>query len=315
MHTLNPVIAEVYHGDVDTGVFFERALEFIKRTAYQTQYPDRKAMSLIPVSTEAGEGATHITYQLWDEHGVAKLLATMADDIPRIDVDAKEFTSPIKPAGAAFGYTIDEIAAARMANTPLSQRKATATMTAFVTLVNKIAWNGNPATGIPGMFNNPNILTGTVPDGVSTTTPWSTKTPSEINEDLNLVMNAIITASFGKFLPDTILLPIAQFQRINSTKMSVDNPDTIRMYFLKNNPWIKTIDMLPELANGNNDVLSSDSILCYKKDPLFLTLEIPKMMRFEPIERRGLEFIISGHGRIGGTIIYQPLSVSLYGGL
>ena len=313
---INPDVAAVFHEDADTGVFFERQVEFVKTTAYETMYPARKAMELLPVNFGVNEGAQSIIWYLWDEVGMCKIIAAAGDDIPRIDVKAREFSSPIKPLAGSFGYSVDEIAAARFANVPLSQRKANAAVKAFERLVNKIAWNGDTPTALPGFLNNPNITTGTVPNGASpAATPWSGKTQLEILFDMNLVTKAIISATQGEIVPDTILLPVDQHALIATRNMSVDNDRTILQFFLANNPWIKRVETLPELLAANNSVYATDVIVAYNKSEEFLTLEIPKMFRFEPIERRGLDFIIVRHGRIGGVIIYQPLSVSIYDGI
>jgi hypothetical protein len=310
----SPVIESYYHKDVDTGVFFERQLEFIKARAYETLYPARKAMDLLPVSFEAPEGARSITYMLWDEVGMCKIIAAAADDIPRIDVKAQEFTSPVRSGGGAFGYTVDDIAAANMAGVPLSQRKANAAVKAFNRLVNHIAWNGDASTGLPGLFNNPNIITGTVPAGTGGV-PWNLKTPTEILKDLNIAVTAVIDATAGEIQPDTLLLPVEQHALIATTSMSVDNGKTILEFFIANNPWIRRAETLPDLKAEYNEVFATDAFVIYNQNEEFLTLEIPKMFEFLPIERRGLEFIINGHGRIGGTIVYQPLSVAIYDGI
>jgi len=317
---LSPVIREQFRGDAEnTGVFFERQLEHIKATQYQTIYAATKATQLLPVSTEAGEGATSITFRLWDEVGIMKLIATAGDDIKRVDVKCREFITPIKPMAGAFGYSIDEIAAAAMANVALDSRKATALTNAYNRLVNQIAWNGDADTGIPGLLSNPNITTGTVPDPGSGTV-WSVKTAQQILDDMNLIASAPINAVQGNlddaFVPDTMLLPVEQYTLVATKNMSDDTGQTtILKFFMENNPWIKKVDWLPELKNGNNSVLSSDAALVYKNDPMNLTLELPKLLQFLPVERRGLEFITNGHARIGGVIVYQPLSIALYDGI
>lgn len=313
---MDAAIAAHYKEDSDTGIFFQRQLEFLKARAYETIFASTKAMQLIPVSFEVPEGAKTIIWELFSEVGFAKLLAASGDDIPRVDVNVQEFTSPVKGGGAGFGISIDDIAAAQMAGVPLNARKATAATRAFTRLVNRIAWNGDVATGLPGFLSNTNVSTGTVPAGVGGTV-WTLKTPLEIVSDLNLVTTAPINASRGELMPDTILLPVAAHALAATTPMSVDNDKTILQFFLASNPWITSIETLVELSATGNTVasLTTDAIVAYKRDPEFLTLEIPKMFRFEPVERRNLEFITNGHGKTGGVIIYQPLSIAIYQGI
>jgi len=310
----NRVIANRF--DSDTGIFFERQLEHIKTRAYETIFASTKAMELIPVSFEVPEGAESIIWQLFSEVGMAKLMSSAGDDIPRIDVNVVEYTTPVKAITAAFGYTIDEIAAAAMSGTPLNARKAAATTRSFTRKVNYLAWNGNAATGLPGFLSNTNVTTGSVPAGVGGTV-WTLKTPTEIVLDMNLVARAPITASKGELTPDTMLLPVNAHALVASTPISVDNNMTILKYFLANNPWITRVETLVELSATGNDVasLTTDAIVAYKRDPEYLTLEIPKMFQFLPVQEKGITFEVNGHGRVGGVIIYQPLSIAIYQGI
>jgi len=313
---MDAAIEAAYRDDANTGVFFQRQLEYVKKKAYEIIYPPRKAMSLLPVNFDVPEGATSLTYELWDEVGMCKLIAASGRDVPRIDVNARQITSPIKPAAGAFGYNVMDVAAAQMAGVPLSQKKANATVKAFDRLLNKIAWNGDSDTAIPGLLSNANITTGTVPnDGTGSATEWSTKTPTLILRDMNLVAKAPVTATQDVSRPTHLLLPVDQHALIATTPISVDNTFTILKYFLENNPWIQVVETLPELKAANNSVYATDTMVAYRKDAEQLELIVPMPFKFLPVQMEGIEFVTNGIGSIGGTVIYEPLSVAIYDGI
>ena len=68
--------------DAGQSVFFDRELEKVKNQSYDIQFPELKAKRLIPVSTDAGAGASSITFQSYEGYGIAKIIAGGADHGP-----------------------------------------------------------------------------------------------------------------------------------------------------------------------------------------------------------------------------------------
>ena len=77
----------------------------------------------------------------------------------------------------------------------------------------------------------------------------------------------------------------------------------------KANPHIKSWGWLNELKDlGGAGV---DKAIVYRRDPEALTLEVPQdFEQFAPQEK-GLAFEIPCHSRIGGVILYYPISVAI----
>src|SRR3546814_5621101 len=59
--------------------------------SYDIKFAPMKALSLMPVSSDAGEGAEAITYRSFEETGMARIISSYADDLPRADVRGMEF--------------------------------------------------------------------------------------------------------------------------------------------------------------------------------------------------------------------------------
>lgn len=311
-------IKKTYHQDKldsDESIFFSRELEVIKAKTYDVKYAALKYLSLLPLSTEAGPGAEKITYRQYDALGMAKIISNYADDLPRVDVKGKEFSSAVKSLGDAYGYNIQEIRAARMAGKPLEQRRAGQARRAIEQLANKLAFFGDAAAGIIGLLSNPNVSTVTLPaDGTGASKLWSTKTPDQILRDMNLVANSIVANTKGVEVPDTMLLPIEQYNYIASTARSANSDTTILAFFKANNPYVKNVEWLNELDNaGTGGVL--DVMVCYRKDPDAIQVEVPSPFEQLEPEKRGLEYIIDCLMRFGGVSIFYPLSVAKAEGL
>ena len=306
--------------DANSSAFFARELEYIKAQTYDVQYPQLKATQLLPVSTEAGPGAESITYQQFDQVGMAKIISNYADDLPRADIKGKEFTAPVRSLGDSYGYSVQEIRAAQFAGRGLEQRKANAARRGVEQKINKIGWFGDSEHGLNGFLNHPNITRVAVDDsGTGSSTLWADKTPDQILADMNDLANNIFEVTNGVEMPNTLLMPIDQYTYIASTARSNNSDTTILQYFLQNNPFIDTVEWVNELkgaglgVGGVNE--GADVMVAYDRSPDKLTLEIPQPFEQFPVQERGLEYVVPAHARIGGVIVYYPLSVAIGEGI
>lgn len=300
--------------DANEALFFSRELEHIKARSYDVKYPEFKARQFFPVSTEAGPAADTITYRQYDGVGQAKIIADYADDLPRSDAFGKEFTSNVRSIGSSYGYSIQDIRKSMREQRSLPQRKANSTRRSIEQKIEDIAWYGSADDNLFGILNQPNVPTVTVPNGASPVAPqWAGKTPDEILLDLNTSVNTIINTTNGVEIPDTIILPILQYQQIHQTPRGADNDTTIAEFFLKSNPYInsfewdihlKDVDPLPSGGAGPFDVM-----ITYKKNIDNLSFEIPQPYEAFAAQERGLEFYVPTHARCGGIIVYYPLSI------
>jgi hypothetical protein len=304
--------------DANESIFFARELELIKARSYDIVYPELKATRLIPVSTEAGPGAEAITYQQFDSVGLMKLIADYADDLPRADVKGKEFTSTIKSLGGSYGYNVQEIRNAQMAGKPLQQRKANAVRMANEQAVNRIAWFADGSAtygGLYGFFFNPNTTKSAAPVGAWLTGP---KTPDQIIGDVNFAINKIPDVTSGVESADTCLISLTEFSYIASTPRSATSDTTILEFLRRVHPGV-TFEYLNEAKavtpNPRTGTASANLLVAFRRSPDKLTLEIPQPFEQFPAQERGLEFVVPAHSRIGGVIMYYPLSVHIIDGI
>ena len=307
-----------FRGDAGETFFFARELEYVKSKSYDIEFPEMKAFAHIPISTEAGEGAQSITYAQFEETGFARVIESYADDLPRADIKGKEFTTPVKSIGVSYGYSVQEVRAAILVGRSLTQRQANAARRANDQKINRLAWFGDNTYRILGLINNTNIPANFVPnDGTGATTEWVNKTPDQILRDLNQITNSILDVTKGVEMPNTVLLPVAQYTLIASTPRSSVSDTTILEYFIQNNPFVTTVDWVPELKGAGPVVMgtATDIFIAYDKNPDKLTMEIPMPYTQYPPQERGLEFIVPCESRYGGIIIYYPLSLTIGEGI
>jgi hypothetical protein len=292
------------HLDADESVFFNKQLEHLKSRTFDKKFTQLKQREVLPVSFEAGPGADTITYEQFDQVGMAKIVRDYAKDFRSADVKAKEFRSPVQSLGSAYQYSVQEVRAAQMAGKSLVQRKANASKRAIMQLENQIAYFGDADHGLEGFLNNANVPLLALPNAGA----WSGLTADQILENLNAIANNPISISNGVETPNTMLLPIAEYTLIASTPRSSTSDTTILQYFVQNNPFIESVDWLEELKDAGAG--SVPRVVVYRRDPDFLTLEIPQDFEQFPVQEEGLAFKVPVHERCGGVLIYYPLSMT-----
>ena len=287
----------------DVGLFLSRELETILSRVLEVQYADLKYAQILPVSTEVAESSESYTYRVFDAQGKMQVIQDKASDLPRADILRKEVTLPVRSLGGSFAYTVQEVrAAAAVPGMNLETRRAAALRRASEEAVNEIALFGNAPSGMKGFLNSDQI------DKVVPNKWFDNCTTDEMLEVLNEAPTRIVQGSNQRETPNTMLVPYDVYRVISTTARSASSDETVLSFFLKTNPFIRSIEPINELAAANS-VLSKDRIVCYDRSPEKLQLHIPRTLELLPPERKGLEYSVAGHMRVGGTAIYYPKSV------
>jgi len=298
--------------DSKESAFFQRQVEYVKTRTYDTKYKNLKAVTLIPVSTEAPSGAVNIVYRSFSQIGTAKIIADYAKDFPRVDIYGTEETVKVFGIGVSYGYSIPEIRRAAMAGLSLEQRRANTAKRANDEKVDGLAWDGDSDYNIQGLIDYPGITEYTVPAGAASTKTWVTKTPDEIIADMAGIISAVSEATNGREEPNQIILPIAQYRLIKTTRMTDGDSSTILKFFLDNNPGV-SVDWVNELDEAGAS--STDRFMAYTRDPDHLTLEIPQPFEQFEADKDGMEYVVPCHSECAGVIVYYPTAVAYGDGI
>lgn len=293
--------------DAGETAMLAKQLEYVYAKTYDIKYPELKARRFIPIDTSVDSGAEFYTYRQWNMFGMAKLIANYADDLPRVDALAKEYPAPIKSLGASYGYSIQDMRRSAMSGAQLDARRARASRRAHEQAFDDVCAFGDAAAGLGGFLNNANVpIVGAV------TGQWVTNsaTPLQMVEDLNTLVNSIVTATLETFVPNTLLLDNTSFLLLNSTPMSTtgDADKTVLRFFLDNNPYISDLDQWNKLnAAGAGGV--SRAVAYMRNEEVLAAVEPQPFEQFPP-QARNLEFVIPTHSRVGGVRIQYPLAIA-----
>ena len=280
-----------YRLDSNESVFFNRELAFVKSKSYDAKYAELKGLMLIPISTEAGAGVNEIVYHQYRGVGFAKVIADYAKDFPRVDIYGEEKSVKVKGIGDSYGYSIKEIRASNRTGKGLDQRRAITARRAHDEQMNKMALKSDKVNGTFGLLDFPGITEVTLQaDGTGSSKTWASKTPDQIVRDINDMVNAVMEPTSAREVPDTLLLPIAQYNDISSRRIGEAGEKTLMKYILENSPYIKRIDWLSELKNfgaGN-----TNRAMVGRFDEEHITLEIPQSSLKLSRKEWNLQFLV-----------------------
>ena len=333
--TVNLISQGVLAND-DEGVFFQRQLEYIQAQSYDKLYPELKGRGLFALNTEGGEGINTITYRSYDKRGETAIIAGKATDLPRGDIDGKEYSISVKTLGNAFGYSRQELAASRVTGMPLEARKAEATRKSYEEKVNQIIFFGSPENNLHGFFDGPvgapaltatrSAVAGSAASGDRT---WrGDKTPDEVIADLTTALVDMYAGTKQIFRPSAIYMNVSNKQYLMNTPRSDLNDTSIMEWFLKNNNFISSADQIKDINElegiypdpasltdsfkvGNG--FEGFTVVAEGEDNMRVREPFPYMHL--PVQMKGLEFEINCYGRFAGVEMIRPAAVRHYTGI
>lgn len=299
--------------DASENAFFSRQLELTKSRTYDRKYPNLRAREFVPLDPELDNAVETIRMRSYTQVGIAKLIASYADDLPRADVKTDEATFSVKSVGTSYGYNLQEIRASQRAGANIDQKKAAAARRASEVVIDRVLALGDAATGLTGLLNVPNALSYTVPaDGTGASALWTAKTPALIIRDMVGICEFIVNSTSEIESPNMLLMPRANYTLIKTTRFDTNSDKTILQWFEAQYPGVAVEPWYRMATAGAGGITR---MMAYSMTPDHLQGAVPQEFEQLPVQERGLEFVIPCHARVGGVQCYYPLSVAYGDGI
>ena len=153
--------------------------------------------------------------------------------------------------------------------------------------------NGAPESSNTAGFN-----------GAGGTKKFSDKTPAEIVKDLAAIITAQGELTNGRGYIDTILLPLAQYNRLAYTSYGPEGSKTILQFIKENFPSITLIDWVSDLKGAGAG--GTDRIMAFARAGDKVDYQMPQLFEQFPAQQKGMEQLIHCHAESAGTIVYFP---------
>lgn len=296
---------------------------------YDVEYPEHdwyKVVKEDQVLSDINAGATQYAFISRDRQGAAAFRGQAENNnIPMVSQTAGSSTVPLCASNVGAKIDNEDARQYQMGfNGNLAQDLGECMRFACDNLVERTVFFGDDAVGFKGFMNFPGVPTSNAVSGAASGTEWSKKTAAEMVKDINDGLAAVWTNSRGVFLPNTVFLPLEQFNLLATTPYTLGASaavfqsalDYVKKYNIYTNQRGKELEIIPirYLKNAN---ASSDKGRMILQDrskrnqalpfPMGYTLQAPVPV---PL---GAEFY--SEQKHGSYVIRQPLSTLYVDGI
>lgn len=292
---------------MDKVLFRALDLEAIDNTLYEPKYEELTARNVLDLKTDIPAGAETHGYNVLTRSGVAKIIGNNSDDLPLVDADLKREFQRIYTIAVGFTYSVQEMRAAQMTNTPVDSTKAAVARRAIAEKENKLAWIGDNDYNIKGVANATGIQIENVANGANASSEWASKTGEEIFEDVRKVRAKVtVLPGHGNSGNLYLLVPAEQFEELNRRYSDYDSRSILKV--IQDNQWFSRIVRVPDLKGVGT--AGSDSIIVMDASPEVVQLVVPMDITRLEEEWKYPKWKIPVEERCGGAIIRYPMAIS-----
>lgn len=252
---------------------------------------------------------------MYESSGVAQFISASAKDLPSIDVSAREETGKIDMIGLAYSYSIQDIAAAKLANRPLDAMRASASRRADAEKHNRICWYGAASKGLRGVIGYKYAPRENFPVAISDLTADPMDIVNACNNAIYGIMRRTNGAR-GKAKTLVFVLPTEEYTYVASRRLGDGTDTTIAEFLTSKNSSLAKFEHAPELRYDPNDELnpltSSERFgFIYDPDPDVISYIMPKAFTMLPAQFSALCYTINTYSRSGGICMKYPLATVL----
>ncbi len=287
--------------DENLALFMARQVDYLKTKAYEVEYAPMSAMTIFPMTSEIPAEAKNFIYGIYDQVGMAKIIADYSDDLPTVDANYREETGRVYRLGDGFHLSIDEVKIAQRAGINMNDRKSRAARKAIDTKMNDLAWRGDASHQIPSIFDHPNI-----PRILSA--GWSDG--GVALGELEKAVSNIKTITKGNHRANRIVIPPST--NTVFTKRADGTTISLRDYFVSQYPgltWEEAYEL--EDIDGNG----TKAALVFEFDADNLSIEVPEPFNQLAPQAQNLHYKVPCTAKTTGLTVYRPLTIQIITGL
>lgn len=294
--------------DASENIFLRRELENVRAQAFDIKFPALKGRLFVPIDNSVNTGAETNTFNTLEELGEAQITSDYATEAPRVDVAITDETLRIRGIVAAYGYSFQEVRNSMFAGRSLPNLKAITSRRIIERKLDTVLLLGDTAWKLKGLFTLTGTTTHTIALGKIGSKLWANKTSDEIAVDMHAIVNSIVTGTIDIEHPDTLILPLTAFNRVNQQRMGDGSDKTILSYFLETNAHITSVESSTRLES--NTAWTGRQMVAYQRSPMMLQgVHSQEYEQLAP-EVKGFETVVNCHARTGGVELYYPKAVS-----
>lgn len=296
---------------------------------YDVEYPEHdwyKAVTEDQVLSDINAGATQYAFISRDRQGAAAFRGqAQNNNIPMVSQTAGSSVVPLCASNVGAKIDNEDARQYQMGfNANLAQDLGECMRFACDNLIERTFFFGDDSVGFKGFMNFPGVTVSTASTAAAGGTEWSKKTAAEMVKDINDGLATVWSTSKGVFLPNTVYLPLEQYNLLATTPYTLGASaavfqsalDYVKKYNIYTNQRGKELEIIPirYLKNANTTSDKGRMILQDRSKrnqalpfPMAYTLQAPVPV---PL---GAEFY--SEQKHGSYVIRQPLSTLYVDGI
>lgn len=301
---------------VDDGIsFYISQLANLEARIYQAKYTSINFAELVPINTNVPEWADSWDYISYDAVTIGKFIGSSADDLPNVAIAANKTSVPIGYAGNSYDYSLDELRKSQQMRIPLDTTKAQAAFRGSQEHTQRVAYFGDAARQMTGLFNNANVQLD------SSTINWATDTGANIVQDMNSLLVKVWVNSANVHVPNVLVMDSVRYAQISSKRMDTGTDTTVLEFFLRNNLYTNltgnALRVVPRLqltaanlAAGGVSNGSKDRMMAYELNDENLGMVNPIPWRALAPQMRGLNVYVPAEYKTSGVEVRYLFSAA-----
>lgn len=297
--------------------FLVSQLAYTEAQTYEREYQDVQYRQLVPVTSEAGPGASTVRYQVFDKVGQGKRIEGSSKDIPYSDVSGAAVEIGVVSGGAGYRYSQLELLQAAQMIRPLPAARMEAAVEMAERHLNQVAMVGEQSTltgqaafrglltqNIDNVNNPTQYLCSTSPGITGVWSTVATATFDKVLADVNLGINQFWKNSNYTLMPDTMGLAPSCFTPLATRYNSLGTKTLLQLLEESNIATARTgkkLNFVPIYQAETAAVNGGTRCVLYVNDPRRVVMHIPMAHRFLAPQPEGLDVAVPGWYRYAGV--------------
>lgn len=301
----------------------------VEDSFYDVLYPEHdwyKAVTEDQVLSNINAGATQYAFITRDRQGAAAFRGQAENNnIPMVSQTAGASTVPLCASNVGAKIDNEDARQYQMGfNANLAQDLGECMRFACDNLIERTFFFGDDSVGFKGFMNYPGVTVSTASTAAAGGTEWEKKTAAEMVKDITDALATVWSNSKGVFLPNTVYLPLEQYNLLATTPYTLGASaavfqsalDYVKKYNIYTNQRGKELEIIPirYLKDANSTGNKGRMIVQDRSKrnqalpfPMAYTLQAPVPV---PL---GAEFY--SEQKHGSYVIRQPLSTLYVDGI
>lgn len=213
--------------------------------------------------------------------------------IQSVSVNGQKIVTELRPLAREVSFSSIELERSQLTSQPIDTQKTAALNQLYQMGTDQMVYIGSADVGATGMLNSSDVTAANVAAGISGSTTWASKTPTEILADVNALIEAAWSASGFAVCPSKLLLPPLQFSYISSQLISSAGSVSILKFLQDNSISLsvngKALDIQPVKWLVGRGAAATDRMVAYTNEEQYLRFPMVPIRR-ETSYYQGIRF-------------------------